>query len=288
MYKSLQLAHSKFDDFAPSWAAHLPDHPLDNFNEAITHLRSLCHLIDIFRDYVSVLAEAEAEMFFSDSWSLQALLGNWEPISRMVEQIPNQYFRLTEERHLIMFALCVRTTMYLQTLPTPVRYETKALGYTWIFESMLKYTFATVAWFLETEAELPQRTLMSVVFAISSARRVKQFYVMANQKDPDHLDFSLVEPAEEKLLAMGGAAACVLVKVRAAFDNEMHRHAPLQVSHAGLDSNALFPANDPIDWMNVFNVDFSSWETLLSTFGPVDDGVFGHTDGGQPEHGQGV
>lgn len=240
----------------------------------------MTELVDIFKPYLFALAEAEAEVLFSDQWNLATLLDKWSPVAHNLEMFTARQPPLETERHIILFALGVRTTFYVQTLPTPSRAEHKALGYTWVFENMLKYTFAMVAFFLRTETEMARRTLLTAVMAISSARRVVQFYRLANSDAPSHLSFDIVTPAEEKMYAMGGAPARTLAKIYQAFKDEPKRYDPHQ-TQSFQEGNGIIPTPgfDPNDWMGMFNLDLSSWETLMGTFGPVDDGGFGSGGG---------
>lgn len=256
------MTYTKLEDPCPTIVALLPAHPVYSYHESILHLRALAELVDIFRNFLAVLSEAEAEVYFS-VFDVEKTFMPWEHVVSASDTFRHRYPHLGPTLELITFAVGIRGTFWVQTLPTPVPAEEKGKGYTWVYNFMLPASFEVVKRFISTTHEYPRYQLLAAVLAISSARRCVQFYQLSGGSAPHGFDFDDVGRAETKMYAMGGGVARALHKVQDAFKDEPRHLA--RNTEQGVEAE-LMDMFDPNDLSSLFNLDFSSWNSLFSGF----------------------
>ena len=258
----MHLTYAKIENPLPTFALHLLPHPVDSYNECITHLQASTQLVEIFQPFINAVGEAEAGSFFSEL-DVPGLLAAWEHIPDRVAQLRARHPNLETDIGCILFALGIRVTFYVQSLPTPTAPELKAVGYTWMYNVMLRKTFTTVEEWYKSSREYPRHQIFTLVLAISCARRIMQFYSLMGTDKPEDFDFELVPKAEQKMYALGGGPARALSMVQHSFKEEGARH--LNIGPA--ENQDLMSFFDPNDLSSMFNLDFSSWDTLFGGMG---------------------
>jgi hypothetical protein len=269
----MHLTYAKFQDPLPTFTTHLFPHPVDSYNECITHLQSIVTLVDIFQPFIHAVGEAEAESLFSEL-DIAALLTKWEHIPTRIALLRTSHPHLETDINCIMFALGIRVTFFVQSLPTPTVPELKAVGYTWMYNVMMRSTFSFVAEWNQSSREYPRHQLLTLVLAISCARRIVQFYSLLDTDQPEECDFALVPLAEQKMYALGGGPARALSVVQHAFKEEGNRH----IGTGGVDNQDIMSLFDPNDLSSMFNLDFSSWDTLFGGVSAAGQAVPTYTD----------
>ena len=256
------MAYTKFTRTCQTIVMLLSAHPVFNYNESIAHLKALAQLVDIFAGFAGSIGEAEAEMFYS-TYNVEKTLKPWEHVISASDAHRRRYPGLEPTLELITFAIGIRGTVWIQTLPTPVRAEEKAIGYTWVWTCMLPAAFAAVKRFIATSHEYPRYQLLLTLIAISATRRCAQFYSLSGGDAPHGFDFGEISKAEAKMYAMGGGVARALHKVQDAFKDEPRHLVRNADESVEADLVNMF---DPNDLSSLFNMDFSSWDSLFGGF----------------------
>jgi len=258
----MHLAYAKLECPLPTSITLLSHHPVDSYNESITHLKAIAELVGIFERFVHLIAEAEAGLYFSEL-ELEKLLDHWDHVPAQVAQFRSRHPSFEADVGCIMFALGIRVTFYVQALPTPTKAEFKAVGYGWMYNVMIRSTFHFVNEWYKSTREYPRHQILTLVLAISCTRRVMQFYSLAGQVSPEDFDFGMVPLAEQKMYALGGGPARALNMVQHAFKDEGARHAELD----RLSDQNMLSFLDTNDLSSIFNLDFSSWDSLFGGMG---------------------
>jgi hypothetical protein len=246
----------------------------------IVHLRAISRLTTSVQPFVHQMAEAESDITFS-TFDLDTLLNLWSPLPAQAQDIAAQHPRLELAVRSVLFSLGTRTTMLVQSAPTPLIPAYRVIGNTWVYEQMLRTAFSLAELLLHTNKHLPKYILMTLVIAATCCRRVTQYYEAARNGLPPHLDFSVVSKAEDRIKALGGAPATVLTKVTEAFRQEPETlrrmmGLPNATEFQGMGPQAQVGADNTSpgdhleldDLANMFNLDYSSWEALLGAFQP--------------------
>lgn len=259
---SMHMLYAKLDTTRPTIVPLLHAHPVFSYHESILHLKALAELADIFHSFVDKISESEAEMYFS-TFDVVDTLVPWEHVVSTSNTFRSRHPHLEPTLELITFALGIRGTFWIQTLPTPVPAEEKAKGYTWVFNFMLPAAFDVVKRFISASHEYPRYQLLLTVMAISSARRISHFYTVSGGPAPHGFDFDDIDKAEAKMYAMGGGVARALHKIQDAFKDEPRHLARNSEQGAEAELMNMF---DPNDLGSLFNLDFSSWDSLFGGF----------------------
>lgn len=258
----MHMTYTKLGTTCPTIIPLLPAHPVFSYHESILHLKALAELVDIFHGFLRIIADAEAEMYFSQ-YNVEQTFIPWEHVVSASEAFRRRYPHLVPTLELITFAIGIRGTFFVQTLPTPVPAEEKSKGYTWVFNFMLPAAFDVVKRFIATSHEYPRYQLLVTVLAISSTRRCAQYCKLSGRPPPHDFNFDVVDRAESKMYAMGGGLARALHKVQDAFKDEPRHLA--RNSEQGAEAE-LMDMFDPNDLSSLFNLDFSSWNSLFGGF----------------------
>ena len=256
------MVYAKFGSQLPTIISQISEHPVDSYNECIKHLKAIAELMAIFEPFVIALDEVEAGFFFSEL-DVPALLGHWEPIPSQIARFRLAHPNLDTDVGCVMFSIGIRVTLYVQALPTPTHYDLKTMGYTFMYNVNLRSTFALVSQWLNSSREYPRHQILTLVFAVVCARRITQFYSLIGTEHPFELDFDIVPLAEQKLYALGGGPARALHVSQHAFKDEGAGHFDIDK----ISNQEMMSFFDNNDLHNMFNLDFSSWDTIFGGMG---------------------